>query len=44
MEGVIVLVAFTAAFVGIAFWAYAPRNKARLQSYGDIPFHEDSHG
>ncbi len=44
MEGLIVLVTFTLAFVGISVWAYAPRNKARIQSYGEIPFHEDRHG
>lgn len=43
MEGMIVLVTFTLAFIGIASWVYAPRNKSRIQSYGDIPFHEDGH-
>lgn len=43
MEGLIVLVAFSLAFTGIAIWAYLPRNKSRLQKFGNIPF-EDSHG
>jgi len=28
-------------FLGIVFWAFRPRNKRRLESYGEIPFRED---
>lgn len=44
MEGIIVLVAFSAAFAGIAVWAYLPRNKARLNAYAEIPLREEHHG
>lgn len=44
MHGLFVLVAFSLAFVGIAIWAYLPRNKARFQELGTIPFREDDHG
>lgn len=40
MEGLIVLVAFSLVFIGIAVWAYLPRNKKRLESYRDIPLGE----
>lgn len=43
MEGLIVLVAFTVAFIGIVLWVYAPRNKARMQAWGSIPFREENH-
>ncbi len=44
MEGMIVLVAFSLAFAGIAVWAYLPRNKSRLQKLANIPFNEDADG
>lgn len=44
MEGMIVLVAFSLAFAGIGIWAFLPRNKSRLNYYGNIPFREESHG
>jgi cbb3-type cytochrome oxidase subunit 3 len=44
MEGLIVLVAFSLAFTGIAIWAYLPRNKSRLQKLAYIPLHEDDNG
>lgn len=28
-------------FLGIVFYAYRPRNKDRLQEYGDIPFRDE---
>lgn len=40
MEGMIVLVAFTLAFIGIAIWAYLPQNKKRMKLYGEIPLKE----
>lgn len=43
MEGIIVLVGFTVAFVGIVVWIYLPRNKERINSLANIPFHEDDH-
>lgn len=36
----IATVAFFLAFIGIAFWAYAPGNKAKLQERAFIPFKE----
>ena len=44
MEGIIVLVAFTVAFIGIALWVYLPKNKQRMQAYGNIPFQEAQDG
>lgn len=35
---------FFVAFVGIALWAFLPRNRARLDQYGQIPFKERDHG
>lgn len=35
--GVIVMV----IFLGIAFWAYWPKNKGRFEADGQIPFRED---
>ena len=35
--GVIVM----AIFLGIAFWAYWPKNKGRFQADAEIPFRED---
>jgi len=32
----------TFAFGGLLFWVLRPRNKARLQSYAQIPFDDDS--
>jgi len=43
-SGVIVSVLFFTMFVGIAIWSYLPRNKRRLQNYGNIPFEGDDHG
>ena len=44
IEGIIVLVAFSIAFVGIAIWAFAPRNKNKINAYGTIPFKEEDNG
>lgn len=34
------LIGFFVAFVFIALWAYAPRNKAKLQAHAYIPLKE----
>ena len=34
---------FTLVFVGIVLWAYWPRRRSRLESYGRIPL-EDGEG
>lgn len=44
MEGTIVLVAFSLAFIAIAVWAYLPGNKGRMASHGEIPFKEQDNG
>lgn len=44
MGGTVMLVIFSVVFVGIAVWAYLPRNKSRMESHGNIPFTEDNHG
>ncbi len=36
-SGYFVLLAFFTAFTGIAIWAYWPKNRARLESYKEIP-------
>lgn len=41
MGGTVMLVIFSAVFVGIAIWAYLPRNKSTMESHGKIPFAED---
>ncbi|MBF0333830.1 MAG: cbb3-type cytochrome c oxidase subunit 3 [Alphaproteobacteria bacterium] len=28
-------------FLGIVFWAFRPKNKDKLESYGDIPLRDD---
>ena len=28
-------------FLGIVFWAFRPKNKARFDSYADIPLRDD---
>lgn len=28
-------------FLGIVFYSFRPRNKSRLESYGDIPLRDD---
>ena len=43
-SGEITSVFFFSMFVIIAFWAYLPRNKKKLQEYGNIPFKGDEHG
>ena len=40
-SGMIVSVLFFTMFTGIGIWSYLPRNKQRLQSYGDIPLEDD---
>ncbi len=35
------VVLMMAAFLGIGFWAYRPKNKSRFESYGDIPLKDD---
>ena len=37
-----VLLLFFAIFLGFAFWAYAPRNRMRMDDYGHIPLKEKS--
>lgn len=32
-----------AAFLGILFWAYRPKNKARFEADGEIPLKDDWH-
>jgi len=39
-SGLIILLAFFTAFVGIAIWAYLPENKARLEDHAQIPLKE----
>lgn len=34
------LTGFFVAFIFIALWAYAPRNKSKLQAHAQIPFKE----
>ena len=41
--GLIGLLCFFAAFIGIAVWAFRPANKQRIESYRYIPL-EESHG
>lgn len=36
----VMLIAFFAAFVGVAIWAYFPANRQKIEKYGDIPFKE----
>lgn len=31
-------------FVGIVFWAFRPKNKTRLEDYGNIPLRDDKNG
>lgn len=42
LTGLIVLVAFAAAFSGICVWALWPSNRKRLKEYGEIPLKEDT--
>ena len=28
-------------FLGIVFWAFRPKNKARFDAYGDIPLRDE---
>lgn len=44
MEGLVVLVAFSLAFVGIAVWVYLPVNRHKINAHAAIPFSEDKHG
>lgn len=30
-------------FLGIVAWAFWPKNKDRLESYGDMPLRDDDH-
>ena len=39
-----VLLVFLAVFLGFGFWAYRPRNKTRMQEYGNILFKESQDG
>lgn len=39
-SGYAVLAVFFTAFCGIAFWAYLPRNRHRLEKQRDIPFQD----
>lgn len=39
-SGIAVLVGFSALFVGIALWAYAPRRKEAFARYARIPLQE----
>lgn len=39
-SGYIVLLSFSAAFLGICVWAYLPRNRDDLEKHRNIPFSE----
>lgn len=32
---------FMAIFMGWSAWAYSPSNKARMEAWGTLPFHDD---
>lgn len=36
----IALIGFFMGFIGIVFWAYAPKNKMLLEKNAEIPFKE----
>ena len=38
---VIAVVLVAVAFTGLVVWVVLPRNKARLEAHGAIPFHDD---
>ncbi len=40
-SGLIVLVAFSTAFLAICVWTLWPSNRKRLKALGEIPLHED---
>ncbi|MGE3623682.1 MAG: cbb3-type cytochrome oxidase subunit 3 [Bdellovibrionales bacterium] len=42
--GMLVTVMFFVLFIAIAFWAYRPANKSKMQSYGDIPLKANDNG
>ena len=37
----LVLITFFALFLGFAVWAYAPANKRKMETYGQIPLQEE---
>jgi cbb3-type cytochrome oxidase subunit 3 len=39
--GITGLLFFFAIFVGVAIWAYLPRNKQKIEAYKQIPLKED---
>lgn len=41
MGGMLVLIAFVLAFIGIVVWAFLPRNKERMKKDAEIPFREE---
>jgi len=40
-SAIIGLLFFFAAFVGIALWAFLPKNKEEIESHKNIPLSED---
>lgn len=42
--GGIMTVLFFLCFVGWAAWAWSPKNRARLASYANIPFDDETPG
>ena len=43
-SAIITTIFFFTMFVGIAIWAYLPKNKDVIQSDAMIPFHEQEQG
>ncbi|MEM9964243.1 MAG: cbb3-type cytochrome c oxidase subunit 3 [Asticcacaulis sp.] len=42
LMGALLTLTFTVVFVGIAIWAYWPKNKSKIQSHGQIPFKDEA--
>jgi len=42
--GVLVLVMFFVMFLSFAYWAFQPKNKDRMNEYGQIPLREKNDG
>lgn len=38
-----VLLVFFSLFLAFSFWAYAPRNKEKMNSFAQIPLRETTH-
>ncbi|MFT4090557.1 MAG: cbb3-type cytochrome c oxidase subunit 3 [Asticcacaulis sp.] len=39
--GGLLTLTFTLGFTGIVVWAYWPKNKAKIQAHGQIPFKDE---